>query len=158
MPGAIAGGSGWTAARKPARSSVGSPCLVLDPMTPGQELTLNVFEEQGTRLMIRRCLRATRAFRIEWDWRDPRRRTDRHEAREETAVFGGEAWVRSGREGRRRKEDGVERRTASKGGKASKRATTTRARVGCSGTSSPTRRRPEPGAARFTPITRWSAR
>ena len=37
------------------------PLFVLDSMTPGQELTLNVFEERY-KLMIRRCLRGTRKF------------------------------------------------------------------------------------------------
>ena len=37
------------------------PLFVLDHMTPGQELTLNVFEERY-KLMVRRCLRATRRF------------------------------------------------------------------------------------------------
>jgi|AntAceMinimDraft_1070359.scaffolds.fasta_scaffold37706_1 hypothetical protein len=37
------------------------PLFVLDSMTPGQELTLNVFEERY-KLMVRRCLQATRRF------------------------------------------------------------------------------------------------
>jgi Lon protease-like protein len=37
------------------------PLFVLDPMVPGQEITLNVFEERYKR-MVRRCMQHTRRF------------------------------------------------------------------------------------------------
>lgn len=56
------------------------PLFVLDAMTPGQELTLNVFEERY-KLMVRRCLQATRRFGMvglvdERNERSRRRRPD----------------------------------------------------------------------------------
>ena len=41
--------------------SVELPVFVLDPMIPGQEITLNVFEERYKR-MVRRCMQHTRRF------------------------------------------------------------------------------------------------
>ena len=61
MPGAIAGGSGVDGGAEAGQVLGELPLFVLDPMTPGQELTLNVFEERY-KLMIRRCLQATRRF------------------------------------------------------------------------------------------------
>ncbi|ACO67536.1 predicted protein [Micromonas commoda] len=61
MPGAIAGGSGVDGDSQAGQILGELPLFVLDSMTPGQELTLNVFEERY-KLMIRRCLQATRKF------------------------------------------------------------------------------------------------
>ena len=44
-----------------ARDAVELPLFVLDPMVPGQEITLNVFEERYKR-MVRRCMQHTRRF------------------------------------------------------------------------------------------------
>lgn len=58
-------GSGGERGRRGGVHSGGAlgelPLFVLDAMTPGQELTLNVFEERY-KLMVRRCLQATRRF------------------------------------------------------------------------------------------------
>ena len=51
------GASGTSDGVRPGGEILGElPLFVLDSMTPGQELTLNVFEERY-KLMIRRCLR-----------------------------------------------------------------------------------------------------
>ena len=49
MPGAIAGGSGVDGGAEAGQVLGELPLFVLDPMTPGQELTLNVFEERYKR-------------------------------------------------------------------------------------------------------------
>ena len=107
MPGAIAGGSGVDGGAEAGQVLGELPLFVLDPMTPGQELTLNVFEERY-KLMIRRCLQATRRFGMVGLARPAARHGPSQGAGGDSG-FSSEAGESDGRDGVERRE-GVEAR------------------------------------------------
>ena len=107
MPGAIAGGSGVDGGAEAGQVLGELPLFVLDPMTPGQELTLNVFEERY-KLMIRRCLQATRRFGMVGLAR-PAARHGPSQGAGGDGGFSSEAGESDGRDGVERR-DGVEAR------------------------------------------------